>query len=100
MSHEGDYGAQKYQAALDADKVNKEALELEDGCHIGNKVIYMLRSTYMIVQLIVKLCPTERIRARSGRRTRSAGLRQLKGMGQKRFVLSPDDDNELRSQCE
>jgi len=32
---------------------------------------------------------------RSGRRTRGAGLRQLEGMGRKRFVLSPDDDNEL-----
>jgi len=30
--------------------------------------------------------------ARSGRRTRSAGLRQVEGMGRKRFVLSPDDD--------
>jgi len=38
--------------------------------------------------------------ARSGRRTRSAGLRQLEGMGRKRFVLTPDDDNELRSRCE
>jgi len=30
-----------------ADKVNKEALELEDGCHIGNKVICILRSTWL-----------------------------------------------------
>jgi len=37
---------------------------------------------------------------RSGRRTRGAGLRQLEGMGRKRFVLSADDDNELRSRCE
>ena len=36
----------------------------------------------------------------SGRRTCGAGLRQLEGMGQKRFVLSADDDNKLRSQCE
>jgi len=33
---------------------------------------------------------------RSGRRTRGAGLRQVEGMGRKRFVLSADDDNELR----
>jgi len=38
--------------------------------------------------------------ARSGRRTRSEGLRQLEGMGRKRSVLSGDDDNELRSRCE
>jgi hypothetical protein len=38
--------------------------------------------------------------ARSGRRTRGAGLRQLESMGRKRFVLSADDDNELRSRCE
>ena len=38
--------------------------------------------------------------ARPGRRTRGAGLRQLEGMGRKRFVLSADDDNELRSRCE
>jgi len=38
--------------------------------------------------------------ARSGRRTRGAGLRQLEGMGRKRFVLSPGDDNELRSRYE
>ena len=35
-----------------------------------------------------------------GRRTRRAGLRQLEGVGRKRFVLSSDDDNELRSRCE
>ena len=38
--------------------------------------------------------------ARLGRRTRGAGLRQLEGVGRKRFVLSSDDDNELRSRCE
>ena len=38
--------------------------------------------------------------ARSGRRMRGEGLRQFEGMGRKRFVLSPDDDNELRSRCE
>ena len=38
--------------------------------------------------------------ARSGRRTRGAGLRQLESMGRKRFVLSADDDNKLRSRCE
>jgi len=43
--------------------------------------------------------PAHEAAARSGRRTRGAGLRQLKGMGRKRFVLSPDDDNELSSRC-
>jgi len=39
--------------------------------------------------------------AHSARRTRGAGLRQLEGLGRKRFVLSADDDNELRSsRCE
>jgi len=38
--------------------------------------------------------------ARSGRRTRGARLRQFEGMGQKRFVLSADDDKKLRSRCE
>jgi len=38
--------------------------------------------------------------ARSGRRMRGAGVRQLEGMGRKRFILSPEDDNELRSRCE
>jgi len=38
--------------------------------------------------------------ARSGRRTRGAGLRQFEGMGRKRFGLSPGDDNELRSRYE
>jgi hypothetical protein len=37
---------------------------------------------------------------RLGRRTRGAGLRQLECVGRKRFVLSSDDDNELRSRCE
>ena len=31
---------------------------------------------------------------------RAPGLRQLEGMGRKRFVLSADDDNDLRSLCE
>ena len=38
--------------------------------------------------------------ARSGRRTRGAGLRQLEDVGRKRFVLSADDDSVLRSRCE
>ena len=38
--------------------------------------------------------------ARAGKRTRGAGLRQLQGMGPTRFVLSVDDDNEMRSRCE
>jgi hypothetical protein len=44
--------------------------------------------------------PALEVVARSGRRTRSAGLCQLEGMRRKRFVLSADDDKELRSQCE
>ena len=38
--------------------------------------------------------------ARSGRRTRGAGVRHVDGLGRKRFVLSADDDNDLRSRCE
>jgi len=38
--------------------------------------------------------------ARGDRRGYGAGLRQLQGMGPKRFVLSGDNDNEFRSQCE
>jgi len=38
--------------------------------------------------------------ARDGRRRYGAGLRQLQGMGPKRFVLSTDNDNEFRSRCE
>ena len=38
--------------------------------------------------------------ARGGRRRYGAGLRQLQGMGPKRFVLSADNDNEFRSRCE
>jgi len=34
------------------------------------------------------------------RSTRGAGIRQLEGMGPKRFILSVNDDNEFRSQCE
>jgi len=38
--------------------------------------------------------------ARCGRRRYyGAGLRQLQGMGPKRFVLSVDNDNEFRTQC-
>ena len=38
--------------------------------------------------------------ARSGRRTCGAGLRQIEGMGRKWFVLSADDDDDLKSRCE
>jgi len=34
------------------------------------------------------------------RSTRGAGIRQLEGMGPKRFILSVDDDTEFRSRCE
>ena len=34
--------------------------------------------------------------ARSGR---CAGMRQVEGLGRKRFVLSADDDSDLRSRC-
>ncbi len=44
------------------------------------------------------LTPT--LPARGGKLTRGAGLRSLEGMGPKRFVLSEDDDTELRSRCE
>jgi len=38
--------------------------------------------------------------ARGGRRRYGVGLRQLQGMGPKRFVMSADNDNEFRSRCE
>ena len=38
--------------------------------------------------------------ARGGRRRRGAGLLRLEGMGRKRYVLSADEDTELRSRCE
>ncbi len=44
--------------------------------------------------------PELELAAQLGRRTRGTGLRQLEGVGRKRFVLSSDDDNELRSRCE
>jgi len=44
--------------------------------------------------------PAPESAARGGRRRYGAGLRQLQGMGPKRFVLSADNDNEFRSRCE
>ena len=41
--------------------------------------------------------PALEVAARSGRRTRGAGVRQVEGLGRKRFVLSADDDSDLRS---
>ena len=38
--------------------------------------------------------------AHLGQRTRVEGVRQVEGLGQNRFVLSADDDNELRSRFE
>ncbi len=37
---------------------------------------------------------------RGGQRTRGAALKQIHGMGTRRYVLSVDDDNEFRSRCE
>jgi len=44
--------------------------------------------------------PALEVAARSGRLTRGAGLRQLEVIGRMTFVLTTDDDNELRSRCE
>jgi hypothetical protein len=38
--------------------------------------------------------------ARGGRRTRGAALKQIQGMGTRRYVLFVDNDNEFRSRCE
>ena len=57
-----------------------------------------LRSAGFNLQEVIS--PALEAAARSGRRTRGAGLRQLESMGRKIFVLSADDDNELRSRCE
>ena len=35
-----------------------------------------------------------------GQRTRGAALKQIHGMGTRRYVLSVDNDNEFRSRCE
>ena len=36
----------------------------------------------------------------TARRTRGAALKQIHGMGTRRYVLSVDNDNEFRSRCE
>jgi hypothetical protein len=38
--------------------------------------------------------------ARGGRRTRGAALKQIQGMGTRRYVLSVNNDNEFRSRCD
>jgi hypothetical protein len=38
--------------------------------------------------------------ARGGQRTRGAALKQIHGMGTRKYVLSVDNDNEFRSRCE
>ncbi len=38
--------------------------------------------------------------ARGSRRTRGESLKQIHGMGTRRYVLSVDNDNEFRSRCE
>jgi hypothetical protein len=35
-----------------------------------------------------------------GQRTRGAALKQIHGMGTRRYVLSVDNDNEFRSRCD
>jgi hypothetical protein len=40
------------------------------------------------------------VASRGGRCTRGAALKQIHGMGTKRYVLSVDNDNEFRSRCE
>ncbi len=37
---------------------------------------------------------------RGGQRTRGAALKQIHGMGTRRYVLSVDNDNDFRSRCE
>jgi hypothetical protein len=38
--------------------------------------------------------------ARGGQRTRGSVLKQIHGMGTRRYVLSVDNENEFRSRCE
>ena len=45
------------------------------------------------------IAPQLEAAARSGMRTRGAGLRQLRGMGSERFVLNVDLDTEFRFRC-
>jgi hypothetical protein len=37
---------------------------------------------------------------RGGQRTHGEALKQIHGMGTRRYVLSVDNDNEFRSRCE
>ena len=123
-----------------ADKINKEALELEklvEGAekmrHEAEKEVILLQAedasgltfeewdptkdvdnSQPPVPMIINsselrgagfnlqevIPPALEAAARSGRRTRGAGVRQVEGLGRKRFVLSADDDNDLRSRCE
>ena len=71
--------------------------------NISERLIWSLRglsrSTGAGFNLQEVIPPALEAAARSGRRTRGAGVRQVEGMGRKRFV-SADDDNDLRSRCE
>jgi hypothetical protein len=74
--------------------------------NISERLIWSLRglsrSTGAGFNLQEVIPPALEAAARSGRRTRGAGVRQVEGLGPKRFVLSADDDNDnnLRSRCE
>jgi len=49
---------------------------------------------------LLEVFPPELETAARRRSTRGAGIRQLEGMGPRRFMLSMDDDTEFRSRCE
>ena len=40
------------------------------------------------------------VAARGGQRMSGAALKQIHGLGTRRYVLSVDNDNEFRSRCE
>jgi hypothetical protein len=56
-----------------------------------------LRSTGFDLREVI---PLQLEAARGSRRTRGAVLKEIHGMGTRRYVLSVDNDNEFRSRCE
>ena len=81
------------QVKTRAKTANKLVLEAEKENHAAEKAVEELKR---------HLQPTLQLETvtRGDRRTRGAVLKQIHGMGTRRYVLSVDDDNEFRSRCE
>jgi hypothetical protein len=56
-----------------------------------------LRSTGFDLREVI---PLQLEAERGSRRTRGAALKEIHGMGTRRYVLSVDNDDEFRSRCE